>query len=98
MERDKKSCFFWLILLVSVLFSISFAFALDYYVSPSGSGSSCTESSPCSLSTANNNLQAGDIAYLMAGTYTTGIAPSSSGTSDSNRITYTNYNNDINIR
>jgi hypothetical protein len=44
-------------------------------------------SNPCSLSTANSSLTAGEIAYLMAGTYTTTINPTNSG-SDGNYITY----------
>jgi len=41
------------------------------YVSPSGSGSSCTIGSPCSLAYANTNADDDDIVYLRGGTYST---------------------------
>jgi hypothetical protein len=50
-------------------------------------------SSACALSTANTNAVAGDTVYLRGGTYSNQeIRPSNSGASDSNRIVYTNYN------
>lgn len=54
------------------------------YASPTGSGSSCTESSPCSLQTAVDNLQKGYTLYLKKGTYDvkSGISIEASGTSD----------------
>ena len=39
------------------------------YASPSGSGSSCTNSSPCSLNTAIEKLDKGNALYLKKGTY-----------------------------
>lgn len=57
------------------------------------SGTSC-----CALSTANNNASAGDIVYLRAGTYSSAfdnISPANSGTSWSNQITFSAYNNEI---
>ncbi len=68
-----------------------------YYVSPTGtaSWSDCQNiATPCSLSTANVNLDAGDTVYLRGGTYNTRIAPTNSGTSSSNKIIYKNYNNE----
>jgi hypothetical protein len=44
--------------------------ASTYYVSPSGSGSSCTKTSPCSLTTGLDKAQGGDEVVLMDGTYT----------------------------
>jgi hypothetical protein len=53
--------------------------AMTYYVSPNGSGTSCTSSIPCSLSyyqsddqngTKHLNLAPGDTLYLKSGTYT----------------------------
>jgi len=41
--------------------------AVIYYVSPNGSGTVCTESSPCALTTPS--LSPGDILYLKSGTY-----------------------------
>jgi hypothetical protein len=49
--------------------------------------------SACALSTANTNAVAGDTVYLRGGTYSSQeIRPSNSGTSESNRIVFTNYN------
>lgn len=42
------------------------------YASPKGSGSSCSESSPCSLETAVENLEKGYTLYLKGGTYDVG--------------------------
>ena len=39
------------------------------YASPSGSGTSCTNSSPCSLNTAISRLDKGYALYLKKGTY-----------------------------
>ena len=72
-----------------------------YWVSPDGQAAwtSCSGalplngSSACALSTANTNAVAGDTVYLRGGTYSNQeIQPSNSGTSDSNRIVYTSYN------
>ena len=54
------------------------------YTSPSGSGSSCTDSSPCSLSSALGKLQKGYTLYLKEGTYNvkSGVSISCSGTAD----------------
>jgi hypothetical protein len=70
----------------SISFSFLFLFhltpagsAMIYYVSPNGSGTSCTSSNPCSLSfyqsddyngTKQINLAPGDTLYLKSGTYT----------------------------
>jgi hypothetical protein len=72
-----------------------------YWISPDGQAAwtSCrgalplNGSSACALSTANTNAVAGDTVYLRDGTYANQeIWPSNSGTSDSNRIVYTSYN------
>jgi hypothetical protein len=39
------------------------------YASPKGSGNTCSESSPCSIQTAVNNLQKGYTLYLKGGLY-----------------------------
>lgn len=39
------------------------------YASPTGSGSTCTQASPCNLITATNNAIAGDVVFLRGGTY-----------------------------
>jgi hypothetical protein len=50
-------------------------------------------SSACALSMANTNATAGDTVYLRGGTYSNQeIRPSNSGTSESNRIVFTSYN------
>jgi hypothetical protein len=43
--------------------------ATSYYVSPSGSGSTCSQASPCSLTTGLTKPQAGDTLLLRGGTY-----------------------------
>ena len=63
------------------------------YVSPTGSGSTCTIESPCALSYANANADDDDIVYLRAGTYTIttyGINPTNSGTTG-HVITFSGY-------
>ena len=54
-----------------------------YYVAPDGSGSSCTLSTPCALTYAVAQAQAGEAVFLRGGTYSTGdISPPRSGTAD----------------
>lgn len=84
------------VLLVLVFTVASPLWATDYYVSPTGSGTTCSLASPCALSRANTNAVAGDTVYLKAGTYSTVyINPSNSGTSDSARITFRNNGTDV---
>jgi hypothetical protein len=45
------------------------AAAASYYASPSGSGSTCSNSSPCSVNTALGRLVPGDTLYLKGGFY-----------------------------
>jgi hypothetical protein len=82
----KKTLFMFVLLMV-----LPSLVSADYYVSPSGSGSSCTLGSPCALSYANGQVGPGETVYLMDGTYNTLISPSNSGTSASNRIIYQAY-------
>ncbi len=74
-----------------------------YWVSPNGlaAWTNCRSalpldgSSACALSTANTHAIAGDTVYLRVGTYANQIIqPVNSGASDSQRIVYTNYNNE----
>ena len=51
-----------------------------YYVSQNGGGTSCTSSSPCSLSTGMNKVGAGDTLAIQ-GTLTTAVTITKSGTS-----------------
>jgi hypothetical protein len=63
-------------------------YAADWYVSPSGSGTTCSSGSPCDLGYANANATAGTHIILKTGTYSTAIAPANSGSSITNRIVY----------
>ncbi|MBI4137218.1 hypothetical protein HY469_04105 [Candidatus Roizmanbacteria bacterium] len=61
--------------------------ATSWYASPTGTGTTCTSTSPCSLSTVNTKPIAGDTVSLSGGTYTTAINPTNDGNSG-NPITY----------
>ncbi|WP_250658135.1 hypothetical protein [Alkalimarinus coralli] len=78
---------------IGVLILVSLpAFAEDYYVHPSGGEGSGSKSDPWSLSYANAQLRPGDKAILRGGNYKNEqIAPSRSGTSESQRIIYQAY-------
>ncbi len=83
-----------LMVMVCLVFFVSFVSATNYYVSPAGSASwaSCTNiNTPCSLSTANTNAVAEDVVYFRTGTYTTSLNPAHSGVSG-NPITFAAYN------
>ena len=88
------------IIMLSVLLFVVIAAtaqAATYYVSSSGSDSNPgTLTSPWkTIGKANSTLQAGDTVYIRVGTYSGDyVNPSRSGTSDTNRITYSNYNNE----
>jgi len=70
-----------------------------HYVSSTGSatwGESTNISTPCSLATANANADAGDLVYFRGGTYHIAAGgrafdPAHSGTSNTNRITFSGY-------
>ena len=64
--------------LLALTAALPAAHAADYYASPSGSGSTCSQASPCSLGTAVGKPNGGDTVYLLTGTYT-GLRPSKSG-------------------
>jgi hypothetical protein len=86
-----------LLILAMLIFLLRCASAADYYISPGGisAWAECTDiSHNCSLDTANANAKAGDTIYLRGGVYNQYIKPVNSGTSDSNRITYLNYNDE----
>ncbi len=59
--------------LLASLGLVSLAHAASYYASPSGTGSTCSEASPCTAGTAVGKVKAGDTAYLRGGTYTGGL-------------------------
>ena len=87
--------------LVSLIITNNYLSAAEYYVSPNGGERSGTINEPWNLNYANSQLRAGDIAFLRGGTYTHTddvnniIAPVNSGTSESNRITYKAYKNEV---
>jgi hypothetical protein len=67
-----------------------------YYASPTGSGSSCTLASPCSLGTAAGKPKPGDIVCLRGGTYSSGLFATVSGTSTA-WITFAAYPGELPI-
>lgn len=72
--------------------------ATSYYVSPSGSGTACSEIAPCSfpyIIAANNakGVVGGDTVFLRGGTYTGSFIVEISGTS-TNSILFRNYPNE----
>ena len=72
------------------------AWATDYYVSPTGSGTACTQSTPCSWQTGRQNTMSGDRLRFLDGIYdgvnTSGIETIRDGSSSSNRITWESVN------
>jgi hypothetical protein len=79
------------LLIIAIVLNAFPAFAGTYYVSNTGSGTTCSSGSPCALSYANTNAVAGDIWYLKGGTYSltgNGIDPDNNGTNASTMITY----------
>ena len=77
-----------LVAMVTLVWSVSPVSAGTYYVSPTGSsGNPGTAGSPWSVSKANSDLQPGDTAILLDGTYSTAIKPALSGTAG-NPITF----------
>ena len=79
----------WSALFVTCLFMVITAFAAGsawgatYYSSPSGSGTTCSDTSPCSLATGLGKLAAGNTLLLKNGTYYGGITVGVSGTGTS---------------
>jgi hypothetical protein len=63
----KISPFF--IVIVFLLCLAHEAVAITYYSSPTGTGTACSDASPCSLTTGLGKLVAGDTLYLKDGTY-----------------------------
>lgn len=60
-------------LLILFAFAHVPAFAADRYASPTGSGSTCSEASPCSVQEAINQAQPGESVILKDGTYTPSV-------------------------
>ncbi len=68
----------------------SSASAATFYAAPGGTGTTCSEGSPCPASTAAGRAQAGDTVYLRGGTYSGTLRPAHSGTSSA-WITFAAY-------
>ena len=88
-------------LLLTLIFAFSFLqfFSTTYYVAPSSSGGSDSNAGTLAapfetLQYAINQLSAGDILYIRAGTYRETITIDEDGTSG-NLITIENYNNEV---
>jgi chitodextrinase len=71
------SLFFFLLSLTGI------ANAATYYASPSGSGTTCSSSSPCSLTTGLERVAAGDTLFLKDGVYNQSLKIAKSGSSGS---------------
>ena len=90
-----------LVLWVAIVCSPGAALGETYWVSSDGAATwaGCAGPTPlggadaCALQTANTNAAAGDTVHLRGGTYSGQvIEPDNSGTSDGDRIVFTNYN------
>jgi hypothetical protein len=86
---------------VIVLFVLAFLIpmgvsAQDYYVSPSGTGTTCSESSPCTLGEANSRVQPGEVVALMGGTYSESVNPAVTG-NPYNPTTYQEHSGDAEV-
>ena len=65
------------------------SFGATYYVNPTGSGSTCSSGTPCSLTTGVTNATSpGDIVYLQDGTYNSSITVPASGSAGGGYISY----------
>ena len=58
-----------LLVLSSCVLLARVAGAADYYASPTGSGSTCSQAAPCSAGTAAGKTNPGDTVHLADGTY-----------------------------
>src|SRR3989344_5256869 len=58
------------VFILVLFFSAKTASAATYYASPTGSGSTCSQSSPCTVQTGISKLTAGATLWLLDGTYT----------------------------
>jgi hypothetical protein len=81
---------------VMLLVSSISAFGTVYYIDATNGNDSANGTTLSTawqtINKANSTLQAGDTVYIRAGSYTNGVVPSRTGTSEANRITYSNYN------
>lgn len=69
-----------------------------YYASPTGSGSNCTESAPCSLNTAAGKPRAGDIVCMRGGTYSNALSiPTNVAGTTSSKVTFSAYPGELPI-
>jgi len=73
--------------LLGALVASSSARATSYYVSPTGTGSTCSQASPCALTTGAAKTAAGDTVFLAGGAYSGPFTIPNSGTASA-WITY----------
>ncbi|MFA6257798.1 MAG: peptidoglycan-binding protein [Candidatus Paceibacterota bacterium] len=83
MKKIQTGLIFFIMFVCGVFGLAKSSLAATYYVSPSGSGASCSSVAPCVLASGLSKLVAGDTLILKDGTYYSGIAIGSSGTSSS---------------
>ncbi len=80
---------------VFLLLSHTPSLAATRYASTGGSGSTCSQASPCNLTTGIAQTFAGDTLYVRGGTYAQGLRTCcqtiNSGTSESNRVIIAGY-------
>lgn len=86
----------FLIAVALVLLLCGGTWAGDLYIGPAATGdeSGSDVDNLCTLVYANANLDAGETGYMLAGTYSTNIAPSNNGSSGS-YITYIQYQSEV---
>ena len=73
----------WFILFITLVFGFFTATpiqAIDYYVSPAGSGSICSITAPCTLNTGIGKLASVTTVYLRGGSYLQTVSLNKSGT------------------
>jgi hypothetical protein len=75
------------LVLCAVLASPAAANAATRYASPSGSGTTCSQASPCDLVTAVNSAQNGDTVIVGAGTYGSAGSPLTTQLNDNGDVT-----------
>ena len=67
---------------LGVLLLANPVFAVEYFVSPGGTGEACTRAAPCNIHTGATLAIAGDAVTLLDGIYKQGLSPQNSGTPD----------------
>ena len=81
MHLNNKLVLFPIFLYFFLFFSVAKASAATYYSSSTGSGTTCSLASPCTLNTGLSKLTAGSTLFLRGGSYNQAVYVSNSGTS-----------------